>query len=594
MNDLLKQLLELKPQNEEYTELLKWSRRFDKQGLVLENAPKIKVAVCGSRNTQFFTKILHVFLMNQGLQLSLYESEYDSIRYEILNPKSGLYRFQPEFLILLPNVSDITQYPSLLEPQKLVEDLVEERSAYYRSLWDSVLKLNPCVILQANFVLPFENALDQLEINVPYSKTIFLTKLNLALMDHPKQVHLIDENGLSNEIGKSRWFDSANAFLNKAPYAYEHLPQTVWIYVRKIMALRGSYRKVLVLDLDNTLWGGVIGDDGVEGLQLDPNHALGEAFLAFQSFVLSLKEKGIFLAVCSKNEESNAKLGFTHPNMRIHLNDIACFIANWNDKASNLKIIADQLNVKTDALVFFDDNPAERLIVKQFLPEVEVIDVPEDPSEYISALYHAHAFDWPQITKEDLLRIQAVEGDVQRESLKSQFVDYDTYLKSLEMSAVVGKIGTAQIERFVQLTNKSNQFNLRTQRLTEADVIEMMKDKEVACLYIDLSDRFSPYGIIACAHLKKKGTSAFIENWIMSCRVLNREVEFLTLSLLIKQAKDWGCEKLMGEYIPSLKNEMVSQHYLKMGFRLVDENTYEFDLNQSSKQACAITIKETL
>jgi FkbH-like protein len=594
MNDLLKQLLELKPQNEEYTELLKWSRRIDKQGLIIENGPKIKVAVCGSRNTQFFTKILQVFLMNQGFQVSLYEGEYDSIRYEILNPQSDLYRFQPEILILLPNTSDITRYPALLDSSKYVDDLVEETAAYYRSLWDTVLTQNPCVILQANFVLPLENALDQLEINVPYSKTVFLTKLNLALMDKPKQVHLIDENGLSSEIGKSKWFDPANTFLNKAPYAYEYLPQTVWIYLRKIMSLRGTYRKVLVLDLDNTLWGGVIGDDGVEGIQLDPNNAVGEAYLSFQSSILSLKEKGVILAVCSKNEESNAKLGFTHPNMRLKIQDIACFIANWNDKASNLRTIAERLNVKTDALVFFDDNPAERLIVKQFCPEVEVIDVPEDPSFYSSALYHAHAFDWPQITKEDLLRIKAVEGDLERENLKTQFVDYEAYLKSLEMSAVAGRIGTAQIERFVQLTNKSNQFNLRTLRVSEADVIEMMKDDNCACISVDLSDRFSPYGIIACTILKKQGSNAFIENWVMSCRVLNRGVESLTLDLLIQQTKVWGCDRLIGEYIPSLKNEMVSQHYLKMGFTLIKENTYELELKSTQPLESHITLKETL
>jgi FkbH-like protein len=594
MNDLLKQLLELQPQNEDYTELLKWSRRIDKQSLILEDAPILKVAVCGSRNTQFFSKILHVFLMNQGFQVSLYESEYDSMRFEILNPESGLYRFQPEILILLPSFSDIIHFPALLDSPKQVDEVVEESAAYYKSLWDTVLSHHSCVILQANFVLPIENALDQLEINVPYSKTVFLTKLNLALMDKPKQIHLIDENGLSNEIGKTRWFDPANTFLNKAPYAYEYLPKTVWIYVRKIMALRGSYHKVLVLDLDNTLWGGVIGDDGVEGIQLDPNNALGEAYLSFQSFVLSLKEKGVILAVCSKNEESNAKLGFTHPNMRLKTTDIACFIANWKDKASNLKTIAESLNVKTDALVFFDDNPAERLIVKQFCPEVEVIEVPEDPSYYSRALYDAHAFDWPQITKEDLLRIKAVEGDLARESLKTQFVDYEAYLRSLEMSAFAGKINTAQIERFVQLTNKSNQFNLRTQRLSEADVIELMKHDDVACISVDLSDRFSPYGIIACAILKKRGSTASIENWVMSCRVLNRGVENLTLNLLIQQAKDWACDRLVGEYIPSLKNEMVSQHYLKMGFHLIKENTYELDLNQSLNLESTITLKENL
>ncbi len=592
MNDQLKALFDCQTVNMEYTELLKWARRIEKQALDLE-LPKLKIAVLGSSNTQFFTKILKVSLFSKQIQAEIYEGEYDSIRYEILNLKSDLYAFKPEFIILLPNLRDLTPFPAILDPQENVDLMIKDVLTYYQQLWSTIIQNNPCTILQANFVLPLENSLDQLEVNVTYSKTYFLIKLNQELMLHkPKQVHLIDENGLSNEIGKSRWFDPTNAFLNKAPYAYEWLPKTVDAYVRKIIGLRGFFHKVLVLDLDNTLWGGVIGDDGLEGINLDPNHALGEAYLAFQKYVLQLKDKGVMLAVCSKNEETTARLGFTHPNMLIKLSDIACFVANWNDKASNLKTIADTLNVKTDTLVFFDDNPAERDIVKQFLKEVTVIDVPEDPSAYVNALYQAHAFDWPQITKEDLLRIKAVEEDTQREILKTQFVDYDAYLDSLNMIAQAGKIGPAQIERFVQLTNKSNQFNLRTQRYTESDIIQRINDEDYACLYIDLSDRFSPYGIIACLVLKKSGTTAFIENWVMSCRVLNRGVETFALNLLIEQAKAWGCIELIGEYIPSLKNAMVKDHYIKMGFVEINEVTYQLDEKHLLIQPTHIAVKE--
>ena len=595
MNELLHQLRSLIIAKTDYTELLKWARRVEKQGLVLEDAPSLKVAVLGSKNSQFFTQILKVSLMNQGIQPNIYEGEYDSIRYELLTQDSGLHRFKPDFLILLPDSSDLKIWPQILDDELTVDTLVETHVQDQLALWNSILQDHPCVILQSNYVLPLENALDSMEINVPYSKTVFLTKLNLALMKaKPKQVHLIDENGLSNEIGKRAWFDPANRVLNKAPYAYEWLPQCVSIYVRQIMALKGTYRKVLVLDLDNTLWGGVIGDDGLEGIQLDPNTAIGESFLAFQSAVLSLKEKGVMLAVCSKNDQSIAQTGFSHPNMTLKISDIACFIANWNDKASNLKTIAETLNVKPDALVFFDDNPAERQIVKDFLSEVLVVEVPEDPSGYVRALYDAHAFDWPQITKEDLMRIKAVEGDSIRESLKAQFVDYDAYLASLQMSAIMGKITPAQLERFVQLTNKSNQFNLRTQRVNEAEILDRMNDPESACLAIDLSDRFSPYGIIACAILKKQGQTAFIENWIMSCRVLNRGVEKLTLSLLAQTAKHWGCTTLIGENLRSPKNDLVADHYLKMGFTQVDETKYALDLSIPILPPDTITLKETL
>jgi len=594
MNDLLNTLKSLKIEQCETTDLLKWSRRIDKQGLATDQEPT-KVAVLGSRNTQFFTQILKVALMNQGIQPEIYEGEYDSIRFELMDPQSSLVRFKPAFLILIPDTDDLKRLPSILDSEKSVDDLVQETLQETLVLWDTFLSRNSCVILQANYVLPYENALDQLEINVAYSKSVFITKLNLALTHaKPKQVHLIDLNGLSNEIGKIRWFDPQNRLLNKAPYAYEWLPQSVSIFVRQLMGLKGTYRKVLVLDLDNTLWGGVIGDDGLEGINLDPNNPVGEAYLAFQSYVLSLKDKGVMLAICSKNEETTAMSGFTHPTMKLKQSDIACFIANWEDKASNLKTIASRLNVKTDALVFFDDNPAERLIVREYLSDVLVVEVPEDPAGYVNALYEAHAFDWPQITQEDLLRIKAVEGDSQRESLKSQFVDYEAYLASLSMSATAGTITTAQLERFVQLTNKSNQFNLRTLRVTEADILERMKDPDSACLYVDLSDRFSPYGIIACALLKKQGQEAFIENWVMSCRVLNRGVETLTLSLLADKAKAWGCSRLIGEYLRSPKNDMVSDHYLKMGFTQVSEHTYALDLSKAILKPSTITLKEPL
>lgn len=595
MNELLQTLRSLNLPQTDYIELLKWARRIDKQGLAFEDAPRLKVAVIGSKNTQFFTQILKVALMNQGIQPELYEGEYDSIRYELLSQDSGIRRFKPDFLILLPDASDLKARPQILDDEAKVDALVESVVQDQLVLWATILQDHPCLILQSNYVLPLENALDQLEINVPYSTSVFLTKVNLALMKaKPKQVHLIDENGLSNEIGKRAWFDPANRVLNKAPYAYEWLPQSVSIYVRQIMALKGTIRKVLVLDLDNTLWGGVIGDDGLEGIQLDPNTAVGESYLAFQSAVLDLKEKGVMLAVCSKNDFSIAQSGFSHPNMKLKLSDIACFVANWNDKASNLKTIAESLNIKPDALVFFDDNPAERQIVKDYLNEVLVVDVPEDPSGYVRALYDAHAFDWPQITHEDLLRIKAVEGDSLRESLKTQFVDYEAYLASLQMTAVMGKITSAQLERFVQLTNKSNQFNLRTQRVHEAQILDLMNDPERACLYVDLSDRFSPYGIIACAILKKQGSNAFIENWVMSCRVLNRGVEKLTLSLLAKTAKDWGCTTLIGEYLRSPKNELVADHYLKMGFTQIDETNYVLDLSIPVVKPDTITLKETL
>jgi FkbH-like protein len=286
----------------------------------------------------------------------------------------------------------------------------------------------------------------------------------------------------------------------------------------------------------------------------------------------------VLLAVNSKNSESNAKLGFSHPNMVLKPEDIAVFIANFDDKATNCLRIAKALNVKPDALVFVDDNPFERNIVSLNGQGVMVIDLPEDPALYLTTLQNAHAFDWAQITEEDQLRIQAQAKETEREALMTSAVDYPSYLKSLKMTATAELITPNQVERFTQLTNKSNQFNLRTIRVTEAEVLSRLSDPNAALLAVDLSDQFSPYGIIACVTMVKHDTIAVIENWVMSCRVLNRTVEELTLNRLIEIAQRWGCDTLVGEYVPTAKNALVETLYSRLGFKSCGNHRYELPI----------------
>lgn len=580
MTQTIDALRHLDPLTTHYIEWLKWDRRIQKSGLS-GDLPELKIAVLGAKNTQFFTKVLRMMGLREGFSMNIYEAEYNSIRYEIETPTSALYTFKPDVLILLPHTEEVTRRPFVLETEADIDAKVNEVTQTYLKYWKTVQEHHPCAILQANFVIPFEQPLDSLEVNVLYSSTSFFSAINLSLIKNkPSYVHLIDENGIASELGRQRWFDPVNAILNKAPYAYDWLPTVAYAYVRKIATLQGRIRKVLVLDLDNTLWGGVIADDGVEGIQLDPNDPLGEAFLSFQRYVLTLKARGVLLAVNSKNTESNAKLGFSHPNMLIKLEDIAVFVANFEDKATNCLSIAQALNVKPDALVFVDDNPFERQIVALNGKGVMVIPMPEDPALYVTTLQNAHAFDWAQITHEDHLRIQAQAKEAEREALMSSAVDYPSYLKSLAMVATAERIRDSQVERFTQLANKSNQFNLRTIRLSEADVLAHMENPDTALLAIDLSDQFSPYGVIACVTLLRQEKTAFIENWVMSCRVLNRTVEELTLNLMVETAKSWGCVTLIGEYLPTAKNGLVESLYARMGFESI--GTQRFALNLST------------
>jgi FkbH-like protein len=346
----------------------------------------------------------------------------------------------------------------------------------------------------------------------------------------------------------------------------------------------GNTRKCLVLDLDNTLWGGVVGDDGWEGIQLDPNNAVGEAYRAFQSYCLALRKRGVILAICSKNDEMTAKEPFEkNENMILSLNDVSCFVANWENKADNLRKIANELNIGIDSLVFFDDNPAEREIVKQFVPEVHVVDVPADPAFYVLQMEKEQPFEWLQITKEDLERTDSYSGNAKRQQLQESFVDYNEYLKALDMRGEVSRVRQSDVARFTQLINKSNQFNLRTIRYSESDVQQMISDDTVCCLYGKLSDCYSNYGIISCVILRKEDDVCFIDTWVMSCRVLKRGVENMMFEAVLKAAKKMQCSSIRAEYIKTKKNKLVESFYETLGFELLETKLAESNVSKEYK-----------
>lgn len=546
--------------------LLKQIRRFEKENNENEG---IRIAVLGSASIQYFVKILRYQLHTCGIDCQIYEGEFDGITMDVLDPNSALYRFAPEYLVLLPHYTDIKEYPSLLAPSEEISAALESRMAFFQKVWGSLSKISNIKVLQANFVIPPIREAGNLEYQLESTKGSFLRQVNCSLVEQkPPFVTVIDADTLSNDIGKYNWFDYSAYFLNKAPVRLDYLPELAGCFVRQILALHGKPRKCLVLDLDNTLWGGVVGDDGYNGLQLDPNNAVGEAYRFFQQYLLALKNRGVILAVCSKNEEAIAKEPFLkNENMILHLNDIACFVANWEDKASNIKRIAQELHIGTDSMVFFDDNPAERAIVRQFLPEVYVVEVPEDPADYALQLDMDSPFDWLQLTAEDLLRSDTYQMNQQRQEMRSSFVDYNSYLQALEMKGCVRELDSSALERFVQLINKSNQFNLRTVRYSEENITEMLKDPNTKCLYAQLEDKFSSFGIISCVILRKKANVCFIDTWVMSCRVLKRGVENMMFNSIIYATKKMGCDELHAEYIPTKKNVMVKDFYDNLGFQ---------------------------
>lgn len=535
---------------------------------------KLCIAVLGSCSIQFFVQAFRYVLEQRGIEANLYEGEFNGISMDVLDENSALYEKKPDIVILLTDYRDVKALPGLLATETEVERSLEEAISYYQRLWKHLEQIEGVHVFQSNFVIPDESQLGNLECNYTFSRTLFLQQLNIELAKkRPSYVNLVDLERLAGKVGKDSWFDATGYFSYKLGFSMDYIGYVADLFARQVEALTGKTKKCLVLDLDNTLWGGVVGDVGWEHIQLDVNDAVGEAFQTFQEYVLRLKERGVILAVCSKNEEENAKEAFKlRPEMKIKLEDISCFVANWKDKAENLITIANTLNIGMDSLVFFDDNPAERARVKQAHPEVYVVDVPEEPEGYIRAMEEAHPFEWIQITKEDLGRTNTYVQNNRRMQYMEAAESYEDFLISLEMQGTVREVKKEDVPRFAQLINKSNQFNLRTQRYTEAQIERFCESEQYKCLAMLLKDKFDEYGIVSCVILKKEKDICFIDTWLMSCRVLKRGVENFVFESIVKKAIEMGCSTLQGEYIQTRKNGMVTCFYEKLGFTCIEES----------------------
>jgi FkbH-like protein len=364
--------------------------------------------------------------------------------------------------------------------------------------------------------------------------------------------------------------------------ALDFIPSVAKAVVDVVQAIRGNAKKCLILDLDNTLWGGVIGDDGIENIQIG-ELGMGHAFDDLQRWARELKNRGIILAVCSKNEDETARKPFRdHPDMVLRLEDIAVFVANWNNKVDNIKYIQSVLNIGFDSMVFVDDNPFERNLVRELLPSVTVPELPEDPALVVSHLCSLNLFETASYSEEDLRRTQQYREEIVRTEFQKTFTSIDDYLAGLEMTSCVRAFGDFDVPRIAQLTQRSNQFNLRTIRYTEADIERLRKSGDFMTFSFHLEDKFGDHGLIGLLILEKSnGKSAFIDTWIMSCRVLKRGMEEFMVNQMVEQARVAGINRVRGEYIPTAKNAMVKDFYPRMGFASSNGNgEWELDLER--------------
>ena len=454
-----------------------------------------------------------------------------------------------------------------------VEKIIDGEIAGITSLWEMLQKNLPCHIIQNNADLPPQRVFGNYEGNVVWSGSNFLRRFNLKLAQVViSGVTIFDLDMVSSVYGKKRWHDARYWYHSKHAFTLDAIGFVAFELSKQIVAIKGLAKKCIVLDLDNTLWGGVVGDDGLDGIVLG-NGANGEALVDFQKYLLGLKNRGIILAVSSKNDEKIAKEPFLkHPDMQLKLEDIAVFSANWENKVDNIRKIAATLNLGLDSIVFVDDNPAERLLVRSLLPLVSVPEMPEDPTEFINMLNRHSYFETVSFSEEDKQRSDYYRQNASRNEFQKKHENISEYLKSLGMSATIGKFDKFNLPRIVQLINKSNQFHLTATRYLENEILALMEKNNIMGLYFKLKDRFGDNGLISVLILEKtRDDNLFINTWVMSCRVLMRGLEEFINEEIISLAKSLSCKKIIGKYTPTNKNKLVADLYRRLHFEFLKE-----------------------
>lgn len=538
---------------------------------------RIRLAILGDCATQHLVPLLRALYSRHGLDIDVYEGGFDAVEGEARNPRSGLYQHKPDVIVILNSVQTLRdKYYQRTTPATSFQDQMLQGLT---GVWDSLREQTRALLVQSTFVAPAERLFGNYDHKVPDSLSSIVSHLNAAIVSEARNrsnLLLLDLEALASWVGRRSWFDDRMWALAKLPSSLEHLPLIAQGIVDVTLASRGRAVKCIALDLDNTLWGGVVGDDGPLGIQIAA-HGDGEAFHRFQSFLKELKNRGLLLAVCSKNEHDNAVRPFEqNPEMVLKLDDITVFVANWENKPDNLRKIRDALNIGLDSILFLDDNPFERAAVRTLLPDVMVPELPEDPADYVKALVELNLFESTSFSAEDGVRSTLYRQEAQRRLAETSAASFEDYLQSLDMTIDVCRFKPEQLNRITQLLQRSNQFNLTTQRHNQAQCEAMMHDLE-GCLPLTatLRDRFGDHGLISIvvARADRPAGVLVLSDWLMSCRVLTRGVEEYLMNHVVEHARRSGLPVITACYIPTAKNALVKDFYARFDFRKVAEHS---------------------
>lgn len=532
-----------------------------------------KIAILGGSTTSDIKQVLELFLLNYGIKAEFFESEYNKYFEDAVFGNPELDDFKPDLVFVHTTTRNIARFPSVTDSPEQIDALLEETMGRFEQIWKALADRFQCTVIQNNFEQPFYRLLGNSDFTNIHGRLNFINRLNDRFCQYA-QTHgnffINDINYVSAVYGIKKWADPGDWYRYKYALSVSAIPDFAFNLARIIKAVYGRNKKAFALDMDNTLWGGIVGDDGPENIKVGHEDAESELFTEFQQYVKAHKDLGILLTVASKNDEENALAGLARPDSTLKQDDFIIIKANWDNKDRNIANIATELNIGSDSFVFVDDNPVERALVEN---QIAGISVPEvgAPETYIDVLDSNGFFEVTGISEEDLKRGGMYKANMERAKASAQFDNYDEYLKSLEMNAEIKPFAPVYMARIAELTNKSNQFNLTTKRCSQAEIEKFASDPSYITLYGRLEDKFGDNGVVAVTFGHAEGDTFHIDLWLMSCRVLKRGMEFAMMDELIAEAKSRNITKIKGYYFPTAKNKMVKDFYELQGFTKISE-----------------------
>lgn len=533
-----------------------------------------KIAILGGSTTRDIRDILELFLLNYGIRACFYESEYNQYYADGMFPNPALEEFHPDILYIHTSNRNIEQYPSLEDDRTLVTQKLQAEYERFRALWEHLHAVYGCPVIQNNFEPPLYRLLGNRDASDHRGRWNYIQRLNQMFYEYAdthQDFYIHDICYEAADYGLERWSDPFYWNMYKYAMCVPAIPYTAFQLARIIKSIFGRNKKVLNLDLDNTLWGGVIGDDGPENIEIGQETSLGQTYAEFQDYLKQHKKLGVLLSVNSKNNEETALSGLERADSVLKREDFVVFRANWEPKSHNLYATAEELKLLPESFVFVDDNPAEREIVRQEVPGAAVPEITK-VEEYIRVLDRSGFFEVTNFSEDDLKRNEMYLANEQRNRMQKNFSDYGDYLRSLEMKAQIGAFDPAYFSRIAQLTNKSNQFNLTTHRYSQSEIEQIAADPQYLTLCGRLEDKFGDNGVVSIVIGRKEKDVLHIELWLMSCRVLKRGMEYAMMDTLVKQCRDYGIRQIYGYFYPTAKNAMVKDFYALQGFEKLEED----------------------